>query len=178
MLIGWLTIFWYNGVYTPLKRKTAFAVIPGSLTGAFPPLIGWVAAGGSIFDKGAVFLAFMFFMAQVPHFWLIILKYGKQYSEAELPNLLHIFSKKQVSRLTYVWVVSSVICALILTQFGFAIQPLFKIIVILLTAFIIFFFSLLDADKSLNYTKTHFILLNSYFMCIMIILVLDQIIAI
>jgi len=46
MQLGVLTLIWYNAIYTPLKKKTAFAVIPGSFIGAFPPMVGYAAAGG------------------------------------------------------------------------------------------------------------------------------------
>ena len=45
-----IAIIWYNGIYTPLKKKYALAVVPGSVIGAIPPAIGWVASGGYLFD--------------------------------------------------------------------------------------------------------------------------------
>ena len=70
LLLGWLALVWYNLVYTFLKRITPHAVIPGSFIGAIPPLIGWVAAGGSLLDFRAWVLALFFFVWQVPHFYL------------------------------------------------------------------------------------------------------------
>jgi protoheme IX farnesyltransferase len=51
LFTGLLTFYWYNAVYTPLKKKTALAIIPGSLVGALPPLAGWLAAGGNLLDS-------------------------------------------------------------------------------------------------------------------------------
>ena len=93
VLIGLITILWYNGIYTYSKRITAFAVVPGAITGALPPLIGWVAAGGGLWDKPIIFIGFLIFTGQVPHFWLLILKYGEEYKAAGIPNLTDIFSR-------------------------------------------------------------------------------------
>ena len=69
-ILGLLNLIWYNGVYTYLKRKTAFAVVPGALTGAIPIFMGWTAGGGLLTAPEALFLAFFLFLWQMPHFWL------------------------------------------------------------------------------------------------------------
>jgi len=60
--LGAVALFWYNGVYTPLKRKTAFAVIPGALIGSIPPMLGWVSGGGYLFGPKILAVAFFFFL--------------------------------------------------------------------------------------------------------------------
>jgi hypothetical protein len=61
LIVSLITILWYNGVYTYLKRITALAVIPGAFTGALPPLIGWMAAGGNPFDITIILVQVLFF---------------------------------------------------------------------------------------------------------------------
>ncbi|MCL6097979.1 MAG: protoheme IX farnesyltransferase [Bacteroidetes bacterium] len=103
VLLGWLALIWYNVVYTPLKKKYALAVVPGSLIGAIPPVIGWVASGGALLDLKILSLALFFFIWQIPHFWLLLLLYGKDYEKAGFPTLTKIFSNSQLSRITFVW---------------------------------------------------------------------------
>ena len=62
LALGLLNLIWYNAIYTPLKKKNALAIIPGSLVGAIPPAVGWVSAGGSIFDPQILIIAFFFFI--------------------------------------------------------------------------------------------------------------------
>ncbi|HRY98490.1 MAG TPA: protoheme IX farnesyltransferase [Bacteroidales bacterium] len=117
MLLGLMTIFWYNVLYTYLKRVTAFAVVPGSMVGALPPLIGWTASGSPV-DDAALSLAAFFFIAQIPHFWLIVLSIGKQYEEAGYPSLSAILSPAQIGRLTLIWIAATASVGLFLRLTG------------------------------------------------------------
>jgi heme o synthase len=174
-IIGAITIFWYNGVYTYSKRVTAFAVVPGAITGALPLLIGWVAAGGAVFDRNIVFLEFLFFVGQIPHFWLLIMKYGEEYKAAGIPSLTNIFSIAQISWLTFIWVGLSVIAAIFLCYFE--IIHTLPVISVLLSAsaFIIWKFSELlnSSHENINFTR-YSVLLNLYFLLILILLISDR----
>jgi protoheme IX farnesyltransferase len=106
LALGALAVIWYNGVYVALKRWTSFAVIPGSLIGAIPPVIGWVSAGGLVTDPAVITLAMFFFIWQIPHFWLLLIWYGGQYEEAGMPSLTATFTPPQLARITCVWILS------------------------------------------------------------------------
>jgi heme o synthase len=174
--IGLFTMLWYNGVYTYSKRITAFAVVPGALTGALPPLIGWVAAGGGILDKPIIFIEFLFFMGQIPHFWLLILKYGEEYSKAGIPSLTDTFNREQINWLTFIWLVISVVAALFLCYFEVIRSHLVIFILLIASVYIIFRFSSLLKTNMVNKpTKEYSILLNLYFLLIMILLIADRI---
>jgi protoheme IX farnesyltransferase len=109
---GVFAVLWYNGVYTGLKRVTAFAVVPGSLIGSIPPLIGYTAAGGLPTDPLILLVAAFLFIWQVPHFWLLLLMWGDQYGQAGMPTLTRVFSRMQLQRLTFMWVLATAACGL------------------------------------------------------------------
>ncbi len=114
LILGVIALIWYNVIYTPLKKKYALAVVPGSVIGAIPPMIGWVASGGYVFDMEIIALAFFFFIWQIPHFWLLLLIHGKDYEKAGFPTLTKIFSDSQLGRITFVWIAAlSTSCLLI-----------------------------------------------------------------
>jgi len=176
-IIGLITILWYNGVYTYSKRITAFAVVPGALTGALPPLIGWVAAGGEVLDKPIIFLEFLFFTGQIPHFWLLILKYGEEYKNAGIPSLSSVFSVNQINRLTYTWVVVSVVAALFLCSFEIIQHTLLIIILLVASAFLIWQYTdLLNYQKEKSNLNKYSILLYSFYLLVLILLISDRII--
>lgn len=75
------TILIYVGMYTPLKRRTPLCTIVGAISGAIPPMIGWVAARPS-FDLGAWILFGILFTWQMPHFLAIAWLYRDEYAQA------------------------------------------------------------------------------------------------
>ncbi len=177
-LTGLFTIFWYNIVYTYSKRITAFAVVPGSLTGALPPFIGWTAAGGALFDKPIIFLGFLLFIGQVPHFWLLILKYGEEYGNAGIPSLTRVLSRPQINRLSFTWVVTSAISALFLSYFEVIQSKLIITLLIIASFYLIWSFrGMITGPESNIPFRRNFILLNSYFLLILIFLIADRILS-
>lgn len=176
-IIGLITIFWYNVIYTYSKRITAFAVVPGAVTGALPPLIGWVAAGGAVWDKPIIFIEFLFFTGQIPHFWLLLLKYGEEYEKAGMPSLTAIMSRTQINRLTFTWVVTSAIAALFLCYFEIIKTGFIIGILLIASALLIWKFSrLLNTAIYDNNFRKYSIFLDSYFLLVLIVLISDRII--
>ena len=81
------TIFFYAVIYTMfLKRRTAQNIVIGGAAGAFPPVIGWVAATGSISLEPLV-LFLIIFMWTPPHFWALALVKNDDYRAANIPML-------------------------------------------------------------------------------------------
>ncbi len=116
--LGLFAVLWYNGTYTYLKKKTAFAVIPGAMVGGIPPLIGWVSGGGHFLDPKILAISFFFFMWQVPHFWLLLLNFGKDYENGGFPSLTQIFTSAQLRRMTFVWIFATAVTCVIIPLFG------------------------------------------------------------
>ncbi|SEB51962.1 heme o synthase [Rhodobacter sp. 24-YEA-8] len=88
------TIFFYAVIYTMwLKRWTPQNIVIGGAAGAFPPMIGWVAATGSV-GLEAVLMFALIFMWTPPHFWALALFINSDYSKAKVPMLTVTHGKK------------------------------------------------------------------------------------
>jgi protoheme IX farnesyltransferase len=82
-----ISILFYVLVYTVwLKRRTAQNIVIGGAAGAFPPLIGWVAATGQI-SLLPVLLFAIIFLWTPPHFWALSLFVRTDYANAGVPML-------------------------------------------------------------------------------------------
>lgn len=81
VVLSALSLVLYSFVYTPLKRVGPIAVFVGALPGALPPLLGWVAATGSI-STAAIMIFLLQFVWQFPHFWAIAWVADEDYKKA------------------------------------------------------------------------------------------------
>ncbi len=94
LLINWtsaallaLTISFYLFVYTMwLKRRTPHNIVIGGAAGAFPPMIGWAAATGSV-SLESIVLFLIIFMWTPPHFWALALYRARDYERVGVPML-------------------------------------------------------------------------------------------
>jgi heme o synthase len=94
LLVDWLaaallafTIFFYIVIYTMwLKRATPQNIVIGGAAGAFPPMIGWAAATGSIGVEPVLLFLLVFFWTP-PHFWALSLNRTEDYARARVPML-------------------------------------------------------------------------------------------
>lgn len=170
-----LAVLLYNGFYAYLKRIWAFAAVPGALIGALLPIIGWMVAGGDISDSRIMALAFFFFIWQVPHFWLLLSIYGKDYESAGLPSMTRVLSRRQCANLTFIWLLTAAASALLL--------PLYGVISIPWTCFALLVCCLWLAGKSIGMLRNNpstqslwriFKSINIYALCVMTVLILDS----
>jgi protoheme IX farnesyltransferase len=170
-LLGIFSVFWYNGIYTPLKRYTPFAVIPGALIGSIPPAIGWTAAGGSLLEPEIILIMVYFFIWQIPHFWLLLLIFNTQYEDAGYPSLLKIFRKEQLARITFVWAFATVVIALLIPFYGIVDNVYLFLVISALSVWLVFkFYPLIrQNDFSLEFIRKAFMAINIYALSFMII---------
>jgi heme o synthase len=174
-LLGLFAIFWYNGVYTYLKQKTAFAAIPGALLGAIPPAIGWVSGGGDLLDPGIRGIALFFYIWQAPHFWLLLLDFGKEYEAAGLPSVTRVFSTKQLKRILFIWLLSTGVSCLLIPLFGVGVSVPVSILLVGLTLWL--FWIAIEFFKSSPQGpvfRVAFSRLNIYVLFVIALLSLDR----
>lgn len=81
------TIFFYAVVYSVwLKRSTPQNIVIGGAAGAFPPAIGWLAAGGGLTIEPLILFAIIFIWTP-PHFWALALVKNEDYTKAGIPMM-------------------------------------------------------------------------------------------
>lgn len=170
-----IAAFWYNGIYTPMKRKTPYAIIPGSIVGAIPPFIGYWAAGGPFVDKAILTLSVFFFIGQIPHFWLLMKKYRADYQKAGFPVITEKLSENQINRMIVTWMAAGIGAAMLVSIF----VPFSKVASSIILVYCLFFLIVISKDiiqkVDLKFGK-NFSMLNIMYLLVMLIIIVDFII--
>jgi protoheme IX farnesyltransferase len=148
--LGALTLVMYNFIYTPLKRKTVFAILPGSLVGALLPAIGWAAAGHSIIHPEIMAVAFFVFVWQVPHFLLLLVRHQDDYEMASLPTLMNQVDSEQFGRIVFTWLTTTAVACLFILSFVSFNTTVLQLLMLALPVWLVWFAFRLLNEKQLT----------------------------
>ncbi len=112
LAIGWLaaailaiSVIYYAVVYTIwLKPRTPQNIVIGGGAGAFPPLIGWVAATGEISLMPVLLFTIIFFWTP-PHFWALALFVKTDYAAVGIPMMPVVAGEKATRKQILIYAV-------------------------------------------------------------------------
>ncbi|NVO09706.1 MAG: protoheme IX farnesyltransferase [Bacteroidales bacterium] len=176
-ILGLFNAIWYNLVYTSLKKISVWAVFAGTVTGIIPYFMGVLAATNQLPNAADYFIGFYMFLWQIPHFLLLVSKYGKEYEAAGLASLTKSSKTENIVLISYIWMIASCIASLYLPLFGILHhrQTGFIILAILLFVLAVIAKSLFSKNK-LHDPRTPFITTNIMQAGFMLTLVFDRLI--
>ena len=153
LVLALLNLFWYNVIYTLLKRKTPFAIIPGSLVGAIPPAVGWAAAGG------------------------FILLFDKDYRKAGFPTLTQIFNRYQLSSITFIWILATAVTGLLIPLYGLVTEFWINISLFLSSVWLTWLaFKLLTKTENNSVFRFTFRYINLFVLAVVFLVSLDKLV--
>jgi len=165
---------WYNAMYTPLKKKSALAVVPGAILGVIPPAIGWLVAGHTLLELEFIGIALYYFIWQVPHFWLLVMLFHGDYKDGGYPTAMRLFGQASLQRLTFVWLIFTIQAGIFLVYtYEVYLPTMILSIVVGIFAFISSLELLTDKFELKN-AKTVFWKINASFLAIIILLSVDE----
>jgi len=187
LLANWLsaallafTIFFYAVIYTMwLKRSTPQNIVIGGAAGAFPPVVGWAAATGSIGIEPLVMFLIIFLWTP-PHFWALALFKSGDYERAGVPMMPNVAGHRSTRRQIFAYTLLVAACGVLPWAIGAA-SVVYGVVAILLGAgFIRSAWSVLrmdDADTTMKPAKALFAFSLLYLFAIFTALLLDSVFA-
>ena len=124
-LFGFLGLFFYVGPYTMwTKRTTVYNTEVGSISGAFPPLIGWGAVSSDLTNPAIWGLFFVMVIWQMPHFYAIAIRKHDDYAKASVPMLPVVKGFKRTYTQSNVYLVLLIVVSFTMAAFSEAIMVL------------------------------------------------------
>ncbi|WP_222863065.1 heme o synthase [Marinomonas sp. IMCC 4694] len=119
VLFGAIGLLVYVGLYTlKYKRNSVYGTLVGSLSGACPPVMGYVSVSNG-FDVGAAILLLTFCFWQIPHSYAIAICRFDDYKAANIPVLPVKYGIQTARYHMYVYIVAFAVAALFLFERGF-----------------------------------------------------------
>ncbi len=176
LVLGLVNIVVYNFIYTNLKTKTQFAVLPGAVVGAIPPMMGWTAAGGQIIDLKLFYFAMFIFLWQIPHFWLLMAKNARDYKKAGFDVISNQLEQVRVNRLVFFWAVISSLYILPMPVFFPKTPTLIVALIIILNFVFVFAFyqAIFGANNAASKNTKAFTIINLYAVAVMLLMVVNS----
>ena len=113
----------YNGLYTFMKPATGWAMIPGAVCGALPFWIGWLAGGASLVAVTPVYFFALYFIWQMPHFWMLAESNADDYAAAGFPVPANSFSGFSRQAIPRIWALALAVLGGMAPLFGLAVHP-------------------------------------------------------
>lgn len=114
-----LGFVFYVFIYTPLKSKTQYATLIGSIPGAAPPVVGYTAVTGRL-DLAAWILFLILVLWQMPHFYAIAIHRLEDYKKAGVPVLALAAGVTNTKRQIIYYIFGFIIACQLLTFYKFA----------------------------------------------------------
>ncbi len=137
VLFGAIGILVYVGLYTlKFKRNSVYGTLVGSLSGACPPVMGYVAITNS-FDMGAAILLLLFCFWQIPHSYAIAICRFEDYKAAKIPVLPVKYGIEAARFHMYVYIVGFAISSLLLYTQGYA-GIVYAVVIVLMNGYWIY----------------------------------------
>jgi len=118
------------------KRRTVHGTIVGAISGATPPVVGYVAASEHL-DIGALLLFVILLLWQMPHFYAIAIRRADEYAVAKIPVLPVAHGVRSAKIAMFLYIVGFIAAASLLTVFGYTGFPYLLVTLILGLAWLI-----------------------------------------
>lgn len=166
-------MFVYVVVYTLwLKRSSTWSTSVGAISGAMPPVIGYVAVTGSV-DMAAVLLFALLFLWQPPHFWALGIRRVEEYRAAGFPLLPVVKGIKRTKYQMIPYLVLLIPIPILMYAYGYA--GIFFLVIGLLLA-IWWLYAALQGFRAKDdeaWSKKVFIISINYLTLSLIVLILN-----
>lgn len=175
VILGCLSIILYNGLYTPLKSISLFALVPGIMCGMAAPLIGWAGADGGVPDLRLWSIMVIIALWQLPHLGLLLLLHLADYSKGNTYCFLRHVRKDALGRMIFLWVLNLTAMMLFLILQGVLISQSAQVLMVVDAALLVLMFSIKFLYSRCPSYRYLFVHLNITLLFAMVLLVVERV---